>query len=293
MKKASLVIAFCFSLTTFGFSMGFSLKLTGGAAYITSGGYNDGIEGTNALNAADYASVTGSFSKLQLGMNFGGEIILDINENFGIGLGAGYMQFSHNTETVTGNWSMFGIPFVDTITLKPSVTSIPITLNVHYTMPMGGLNLNLFAGVGYYISKMKVDQSFNSTSGTFTAASSYTFDSNSISGQIGFQGGLGLEIPLGGDFSFIVDITGRYVSLGDIKGDYTWQASLMGFPLVDQTGTDSFFYTYEFNNSGTWNRLLDWVTDAAKPSGAHDRNAVHGKFDLTGVSAQAGFKVGF
>ena len=291
MKKAILGVILCLFLATFSFSMGFSLKLTGGAAYITSGGYNDAIEGTNSLNTADYTSVTGAFSKLQFGMNFGGEIILDINENFGIGLGAGYLQFSHGTETVTGNWNIFGMPFVDTITLKPTVTSIPITLNVHYKMPMGGMNLDLFAGVGYYISKMKMDQSFNST--FLTASSTSTFDSNSIGGQFGFQGGLGLEIPLGGNFSFIVDITGRYVSLTDIKGDYTLKDSILGIPFVDQSGTDAFFYTYEHNLSGTWYKLLDWVTDANKPAGASNRNVAHGKFDLTGVSGQAGIKIGF
>jgi hypothetical protein len=293
MRRVILGVLCLFTLATFSFSMGFSLKLTGGAASITGGGYNDAVEGTNALNAADYSSVAGTFSKLQFGMNFGAEFIVNINESFGIGLGAGTMQFSRDTETVTGRWSMFGIPFVDTLTLKPSVTSIPVTLNVHYTMPMGGVNLNLFAGVGYYISKMKVDQSFNSTSGTFTAASTYTFDSNSISGQIGFQGGFGIDIPLGGKFSFVADFTGRYVSLSDIQGDYTATASILGFEYLNVTGDDSFFYTYEFNNGGTWFKVLDWVTDTAKPSGTHYRNAAHGNFGLTGVSARAGFKIGF
>jgi len=291
MKGVILGLVLCLFLVTFSFSMGFSLKLTGGAAYITSGGYNDGIAGTNAFYAAEYTSVSGAFSKLNLGMSLGGEVILDINENFGIGLGVGYMQFSHDTETVTGNWNFFGMPFVDTLTLKPTVTSIPITLNLHYMMPMGGVNLNLFAGVGYYISKMKVDQSADST--FLTIATTYTFDSNSIGGQIGFQGGLGLEIPLGGNFSFVVDVTGRYVSLSDIKGDYTDYRSLLGIPIVNTAGTDSYFYTFEHNLSGTWYKRLAWVTDADKPSGTGNRNVVHGKFDLTGVSGQAGFKIGF
>jgi len=285
-----LTVVLCLVLATFSFSMGFSLKLTGGAAYISSGGYNDAIEGLNSYNAAEYDTVSGSFSKLSLGMSFGGEFILNINENWGVGLGVGYMQFSHDTETVTGSWSFLGIPMTDHMTLKPTVTSIPITLNVHYTMPLGGVNLNLFAGVGYYISKFKVDTGFDST--FLLIGSSDTFASNSIAGQFGFQGGLGLEIPLGGNFSFVADITGRYVSLTDIKGDYTETATILGLH-ASGTGTDQYFYTYEHNLGGTWYNDMALVKDVNAPAGTSNRNAVHGKFDLTGVSGQVGFKIGF
>lgn len=171
------------------------------------------------------------------------------------------------------------------------MTSIPITFNIHYTMPKGGVNLHLFAGVGYYLSKMKIDSSFNDTLATIAAADS--FSSNSMSGQFGFQGGLGLEVPLSGSFSFVVDITGRYVSLTDIKGNYTSTYSEMGSLISNTTGTDAFFYAYEYNPSGTWYKEVGWSTDADKPSGTSYRNVAHGKFDLTGVSAQAGFKVRF
>jgi hypothetical protein len=287
MKKAILGIVLCLVLATFSFSMGFSLKLTGGAAYVTSGDYNDGIDGLNAYYAATSGPVTGSFSKLRLGMNFGGEFILNINESFGIGLGVGYLQVSRDTETITGP-GLFGT--VNTWTLKPSVTSIPITLNVHYTLPMGGVNLNLFAGVGYYISKMKVDSSQSLWSGLLLTASN-AFASNSIGGQFGFQGGLGLEIPLGGNFAFVVDVTGRYVSLSDIQGDYTTSGiSIFTIPLPSVSGTDQFFYTYTGTHSGTSYKLITMATDA---SASGTPGAVHAKFDLSGVSAQAGFKIGF
>jgi hypothetical protein len=290
MKKVMLGVVLCLFLATFSFSMGFSLKLTGGAAYITSGDYNNGIEGLNAYYAASSGPVTGTFSKLSLGMNFGGEFILNIDESFGIGLGVGYMQFSHDTETITGT-GIFGT--VNTWTLKPTVTSIPITLNVHYTLPLGGVNLNLFAGVGYYISKVKVDSSQSLWSGLLLTSSN-AFTSNSIGGQFGFQGGLGLEIPLGGNFSFVADITGRYVSLKDIKGDYTISGiSIFTIPLPSVSGTDQYYYAYEHSYSGTWYKVIGMSTDVSKPSGMTNRNVAHGTFDLTGVSGQAGFKIGF
>jgi hypothetical protein len=223
-------------------------------------------------------------------MNFGGEFILNIDESFGIGLGVGYMQFSHDTETITGT-GIFGT--VNTWTLKPTVTSIPITLNVHYTLPLGGVNLNLFAGVGYYISKVKVDSSQSLWSGLLLTSSN-AFTSNSIGGQFGFQGGLGLEIPLGGNFSFVADITGRYVSLKDIKGDYTISGiSIFTIPLPSVSGTDQYYYAYEHSYSGTWYKVIGMSTDVSKPSGMTNRNVAHGTFDLTGVSGQAGFKIGF
>jgi len=289
MKNIILGVVLCLFLATFCFSMGFSLKLTGGAAYITSGDYNDGIDGMNSLYAADYSSVSGTFSKLQFGMNFGAEFILDINQNWGIGLGVGYMQFSHDTETVKGNYTFIGMPLVDTYTLKPSVTSIPITLNVHYFLPMGPVKLNLFAGVGYYVSKMKVDFGYDTVSVGLPLTQLNSFSSNSMSGQFGFQGGLGLEFPLGGNFSFVVGITGRSVSLTDIKGDYTTTGLFLGVPY-SASGSDQYFSFVERGNSyESQFKYLVWMTDTTTSL----IPPTHAKFDLTGVSAQAGFKVGF
>jgi hypothetical protein len=285
MKKALILVVLCLFLVTAGFSMGFSLKLTGGASYISSGDYNSGIDGINAYYAAlGYTTLTGKFSKLQFGMDFGGELILDIDENWGVGIGAGYMRFAHDTETVTGNYA-----FVDTYTLKPTITSIPLTLNVHYTLPLSGLKLNIFAGVGLYLSSMKADTSESLFSG-FLVDETTTFASNSIGGQFGFQGGLGLEIPLGGNISFVVDVTGRYVSLKDIKGDYTVVGTALVIFPINLSGNDAYFYTYNATLGSATYKMLSLSTDANMAS---NPTAVHAKFDLTGVAARAGFKLSF
>lgn len=284
MKKMLLGIALCLLLAVAGFSQGFSLKVTGGACYISSGDYNDGIDGMNAaFAAAGFDTLSGTLSKLTFGFDFGGELIYNFTPNWGVGLGVSSMRITRDNETVTGTLGMF----TDTFSLQPTITCIPVTLNIYYMMPMSGWDFHIFAGVGYYITKMKVTTATSLFSGILSQTD--TFDSNDISHQIGFQGGIGLDIPISGNFAFVVDVTGRYVSLTDIKGDYVHSGSILGFPFSN-SGTDAFFYKYNTVIGGTTYKQLTWDTDADR---GMSLNAAHAKFDLSGVSARAGFKISF
>ncbi len=66
----------------------------------------------------------------------------------------------------------------------------------------------------------------------------------------------------------------------------------MGVPYA-VSGTDAFFYSAVLRFSGKSYEILDWITDANAPSGAGYSDVRHATFGLTGVSAQAGIKIGF
>ncbi len=287
MKKLLCVAVLTLFLATVGFSMGFSLKLTGGAAYITSGDYNDAIEGTNAYIAHYGQNITSTYSKLQFGMDLGVEFILNVTENIGIGLGVGYMQVSHDTETVEYDYDLLWWTLHDLQTLKPSVSAIPLTLNFHYAMPMGGVNLNFFAGVGFYLSTMKVDQRVKDY--YIIVPYDLTLSYKASKTAFGFQGGIGLDIPISGNVSFVVDVTGRYARLSDIMGDYTITGTFLG--TVNESGSNYYYYAYDLSAGGTTYKMHTLIDDAHKPTGS--TYSRHGNFDLTGVSAQAGFRINF
>lgn len=290
MKKAIIVAVMALTLTSAGLSLGFSLKLMGGAGYITGGDYNDGVAGMNDYLAAAKDNVTGTFSTIHFGMNFGAEFVLDLNEHLGLGLGLGYLRFSRDRQEVGYDWDFFMTTFHTTEFLQTTVTAIPITLNFHYKLPMDGFKLDFFAGVGYTLAKMKTD--FGYDSDFLGMSSDVVFDSNSVGGKFGFQGGVGIEIPLGEKFSFIAGLTGRYTSLKDIQGDYAQSGTQLGLPY-SASGKDAYFYSANFVFAGKSLRILDWVPDSNAPSGTAYSNARHATFGLTGVSAQAGIKVGF
>jgi len=290
MKKISLVLIGCLSLTAFTFSMSFSLKLTGGAALITGGDYGAGVEGLNDFYAHRYQNVDGAFSGISLGPDFGLEIMVNFTERIGVGFGVGSLSMSRGPESVRYDWMLFSTTIQDTMTLKTSVSTVPITLNFHYGIPLGALRLDVFGGVGYYPSRMKVESGYETT--FLGVTSDLVFTSNSMKGQFGVQAGLGLEVPIGHRLAFILDVAGRYVSLRDIKGDYTLHGSLLGVSIT-KSGTDYYYYIYDHFYGGATYKMLTWTADASKPSGGIDSGARHAHFDLTGVTAQAGFKFRF
>ncbi len=290
MKIVALTLVGCLTLTAFAFSTGFSLKLTGGAAFITAGDYNAGVEGLNDFYAQRYQNIDGAFSAINLGMDFGLELTYYFTERMGVGLGVGWISMVRGPESVNYDWMLFSTTMKDTVTLKTAVSTIPITLNFHYGIPWGGLKLDLFGGVGYYPSRMKVESGYETTFLGLT--SDLAFTSNGLKGQFGFQAGLGLEVPIGRRFAVVLDIAGRYVSLRDIKGDYTLNGSLLGVS-ISKSGTDYYYYIYDHYYGGATYELLTWASDASKPSGGIDSGARHAHFDLTGVTARVGIKFGF
>jgi hypothetical protein len=284
MKKSAWVIALVLLLASSGYSLSFSLKVTGGAAYVTSGDYNSGIDGINNYYAAGFSNVSSKFSKLQLGLDFHVEFMVDITRNFGLGLGVGTLQVSHAKDTVDYDWPFLSWTFHNTETQTLRVSAIPITLNAYVRVPLAGLNFRVFAGVGYYFGTMKFNRTFQSD--FLLIGETVAFQANK--NTFGFQGGLGLEITLGGGFSFILDISGRYARLSDIQGDYEFTPTIFGVTQPTKTGSDYYFWYYEQNAGGVTYRMVGIGQIA--PSGI---NARHGNFDLTGVSGQAGLKVRF
>ncbi len=287
MKKVLTAVFLLLFLSTVGFSMGFSLKLKGGAAYVSGGGYNTAIQGINDYNLAYYDNPTGTFSKLNWGMDLGGELILNVNESFGIGLGAGYLSLSRDAEEFSGDWSLWIFDFTDTESIATSFSTIPVTLNLHYFLPLGGMNLDIYGGVGMYISKVKIRDIITST---FLGLGVDT-DFEASKSAFGFQGGIGLDIPVSGNISFILDVTGRYVRLTDLQGEYTAAARVLGVWGTPVTGNNYYFWTYDYTSGGT--AYPGFTLAETGPSGSSYSNVKHGTVDLSGVAAQAGLKISF
>ena len=290
MKRILVGLCFLLVLSSLCFSMSFSLKLKGGVSLISSGDYNDAIEGRNAYIASFGNDISGTFSKLSLAMDFGGEFIVNVTDQFGIGVGGGYIQASRAMETVSYNYLFIIFTIDAAYGFKPTLTAIPLTLNFHYTPSFGGVKLDLWAGPGLYFCKMKIEGSEQDALLIFPFTDTFTFEGSKT--VFGFQGGIGLEIPIGGNISFVVDVTGRYARMSDIQGNFNLTGELVGIP-VTINATDYFYYSYTFTPGSTAFPLQTWVNDANAPSGTHVSSVRHGNFDFTGVSGQAGFKITF
>jgi hypothetical protein len=283
MKRRLSATAVCLMCSAPLLAGSFSFKITGGVAAISGGDYNQGVQGSNDLNQASYSNVNGVFRKLNRGLNLGVEGILQLTPRLGVGLGVGYCR-TREGDTVSYDWSDSFGTFHDSMTVKPDFSTIPVTLNLHYAVPLGPFRVDLTAGAGVYLSWFNYDDQYSSTE--FDWNYHYTWKAQKAA--FGAQGGLGLELPLGSSLSLVLDVFGRYARLSDIKGSWTVSGSMGGFPYAD-SGDDHYFWYYELTSNGTV--YPQTALQATEPKNFAISNARKGHFDFTGVAATLGFKI--
>ncbi len=244
-------------------------KVTGGLGYLGGGDLNTGLQGWSDAWSAIFGgvgyNVAGGYSPVHLGMDFGGELLIQFNPSFALGLGVGYLQASKSS---TMTMSLGGSSVEDT--WAPKVSAVPITATLYYFLPTaGGIRIFLDAGVGYYLGKY-TDTWTGVFFGNFNDAIDTTADG------IGFHGGLGIEIPFSPAISFLVEARGRYASLGNFKGtDTATVMTTTGNAWIENTNAFGF---------GTFPLL---TLESSTPSSSLTPHQA--KLDLSGFSAVIGF----
>jgi len=281
MKKTLVVLCLCFILASYGFGSGFSLKLSGGLNYLMGGDYNDIVQGQNgSYHSSAMLSVSSDLKKLNLGWNASAEAIMNFTDNLGVGLGVGYISAS-NESTLSAS---AGVLTLDA-TNRPTISAVPITLNVHYFLPIGPtMNVHFFAGPGVYFGSVKFENEVSIPLLATDYTSSIKPDSSTA---FGAQGGLGLEIGLSSSIFLVFDIQGRVVSFTNLKGPWTITGTVLSIP-INLSGAGTLWYQ-ESLSSGTY--YAGWVIKATQPAGTGLRNVHAASFSLSGVSAQLGFRI--
>lgn len=281
MKKAlSFSVLFFFTIRI-AFS-GVSLKLTGGTTFLLRNDYNTGGQGIFDYYQFAYGNMTGQFSPLRLGTNFGAEVAIPIGKSMAVGLGLGYVHFSRDSQ-FGYQWTFFS----SEETLKPNIRLIPLTLNVHYYASIRPhLKADYFAGAGYYL--LKFDHDWSVQTSFFSYESNQTFESNT--GNLGFQGGIGLEYELSTQIALVFQVTGQSIKFTEIKGAWNEKGSWFIGNWEDTSDTAYFWY-YERRDSG--NAFAQIAFSTEKPSETEYAVIRKGILNLSGISAAIGLKFFF
>lgn len=265
-----------------GGGMGFGIKLSGGMNYLLMGDWNKTIDGRRfvAENNMVPGSMTGEYVNFHMGMEFGGEILINFTPTIGIGLGAGYITGSTDSGDI--NFTAGGLPIYETYALN--ISAIPIKLTLHLGVPMGNFaSLDLSLGGGYYLGSFEFDSIFNAVIvGSEIAA---TGSMNTI----GFHGGLGFSFNLSPNFAFFIEAQGRYAKFSGIEADYTEDGYILFFPYsYDEKRT---LYYWEETIAGQTVSYLGWRKNP--PTDPAFSNIREGTIDLSGIFFGAGFKIMF
>jgi hypothetical protein len=251
-----------------------NFKLTGGFAYLGGGDLNKGLQGWSDL--WDYAydvpwiGAMGGYEPVHLGPDYGAEILIGIGSHFRIGLGAGRLSASKSSSL-----DLVQETGTDHETWNPKITAVPLSLNAYYVLPAGRINLMFHLGAAYYKAR------YTDTQHVFFAAN-YD-DTYDLTGNgIGFQGGLGFDIPLTRWLGLLVEVDARYAPIGGFKGDYVRRTT------SSTTAVNGKLWLCETADFPHFPFLLVAET---QPSASSIGSVTEAKADFSGVSLRAGFLI--
>jgi len=267
----------------------FGLRLTGGTSLLMRNDINDHMQSYNDLfDDTSYVSADSEFEMLKMGMDFGGEILINFMPNFSVGIGAGYLLAGKETAVELDVYGMY----TEDWSCHPKFSAIPITFSLYYGIPVGSfMNVVLNAGVGYYLGTVDFDfYSKDTVGGGLWSEETETWSAKS--NALGFHGGIDLEFGIARNLAFVIGAKGRYAKLTDLTGDLDYEFDTSyGY---SGSGTEEDLTLWYFNEEAIGGKEYPFVVlSEKKPSASYISDVRKAEVNLSGIVFQAGIKVTF
>ncbi len=266
-----------------------SFRLTGGGTYILGGDVNPGTRDWFYYSKADWVKLwSGGYRAVHSGYEIGGDVIYALTPRIGISIGSGYLQISRASSmglmTITPSLHNGGAG------ANPRLSSIPIRVGMHLTMPLSmKVDFLVEGGVCYYFNARYSDvleaaefvgEMLDSYKRIATSA-----EANGI--PLGFHGRLGVEYRLLPNLFLSLSALGRYASIRTWEGSSEFEL----FEFVEGWSTFSeegiLYYELVPHLSDT-PRLIAVQSSPSMPLLAEPRKAA---LDFSGLSLQFGIRI--
>lgn len=297
MIKKGFVIVICLSVLLLlpGLSkaekLKFGVKLSGGMSYLAVGDINEGVKSYFDYRKDEVAwmpmpghSVKGHPKPIHIGLDFEGYITLNLTPKLGIELGSGYIKATRTSEIV------FRYPsgYENKATHKPEISAIPIKLGIFYTL-FGNerMKVVLNAGAGPYFAKYSYESEP-------VAAGESSMHQTANGKSLGVHGGVGWELKLAPNISFVLESHARYAKIRNLSGKIRY-TGILGYK--EEKGT---LYYWEaavpfpnWKNPISFRKYPNVCIRENKPSGLYVSNVRDAKVDFSGLVLMAGIKFNF
>jgi len=259
------------------------LRLHGGLSYLTATDANTGAGGffdfVQVLADVNGWTTTGGYSPVHSGYDFGGDIIFRLSRNIGVGVGAGYLRSTEDSEmTLTGDINA-------TLIGTPVLSAIPIRLGVFLTLPLNKkINFTANAGAAYYAA-LKFDANLRIEEDPDWSEQGISASRNSLSGNLGFQGGLGFEYMFSPKMGFFVEALGRLARFKNFATAHSYSEDSFG----NSDATDGVIYLEATTlPEGSWTMF---TVEETPPVSIPEIVYTEPKFDFSGFCLQIGIRI--
>lgn len=249
-----------------------SFYISGGLGYVDGRDFNKLVKGYKEYwsGTNDYAN----WDELELMSEFGAEIIFNLMQNIGFGIGAGYIM-----KDSIGNYGSQDPSFQVDYNRKYKFRVIPISGNLHLsflTTKILGFSIN--GGIDYLLGNIIHNYSYQASAGSSSKKEDVKCNT------IGFHGGISIDINFSSHVSLVLDGLYRFADFKDWEGN------------VESSDSGNYYgalYSYEYQ-SGYYEKYFHrmWVFSGT-PSPTYYRNVRKARINLSGFSAKLGFKINF
>lgn len=264
--------------------IGLSMILSGGLTYFYGGDFGVGTRGLYDNNSAYLAAQGYTIEHFSNSFHYGAEASVDVVYNlspkFGIGIGFGYINAASQNILTYGKGETLYKPFQ--MKSQPEIRVVPLKAGMFFSFPLSKMfTLTFNAGPSLYFAKYRF------TLGSDADEISSLYHSASSS-QIGFQGGIIIELNLNQRAIFLIEGHGRYAKIDGFQG----KARINEWELMPNNMVNDNITTWEgslYYLKGQAHPSL--VMSEGKPSGYENiRSAV---LDLSGFNLRAGLRFRF
>lgn len=275
----------------------FSLKLTGGGGFIAVGDMNNHLESINKNDNFKYwrkhdpTSISGEIKKLNnWGYDFELELIMNINPKFSVGLAtsAPFRRSNESSILFPANYDRGIGPQTIEMDYRPEIRlSFPIKLSLYYSwLSTTRFKTNIVGGIGYYpnsISEYYMHKIFPYGSSFLkTVTVSYDWSAKGKH-PFGLHAGIGLEYSLNEEFSLVADIQGRFIRIGNLRGQKEYRQSS---ERIRVAGTLLYHTIWDPGIDASYDELV--ISETYDPGNENVRKAI---LDLSGFSLRVGVKI--
>lgn len=303
--RTPLIIVVFFILSGFGFSEEismpkWSLKLTGGASHLAVGHLNESLASISEILLSGGGGVYSTSEVKRLNnWNIAWEVELNVHISRRIGIGIGVsnpLQLSNESNISINSW--YADPpgsLVGSFVSRPDIRyRIPMTINVHYSLPIFSRTDILFsAGGGYYSGSMKEALDYTISDGSDTRWHRSNWESMSKS-ALGFHGGIGAEYSFSNRLAIVVDVQYRQAKIRNLQTTLNIDSNLLPESFIyDEHGT---LYLWVWGEEGplglTSKEFYVWQGNPPEYGGVLFGHSM-GKaiLDLSGFSLKLGIRI--